>query len=90
MLDKWAKDEETALTRMQGILARQDNELVTVKKEIATERGRVSRLADRLARCETWIRMQPSYPKWVDDPVELPTDTDIHKALAEGGPADGT
>lgn len=88
--DKWAKDEETSITRMEKLLARTDAELATVKKESRAEihalRNRCNVVELRLARCETWIRLQPNYPKWVDLPIEAGTsDTDSHPALEQGG-----
>jgi hypothetical protein len=86
--DRWDKKEATNVSRLESLLARTDAELATVKKESRAEmhalRGRCNVVELRLARCETWIRMQPNYPKWVDQPVGMETDTDTHESLPEG------
>lgn len=87
LYDRWDKNEANSITRMESLLARTDAELAQVKKESRAEihalRGRCNMVELRLARCETWIRLQPNYPQWVDKPLEI--DTDVHPKLTEGG-----
>ena len=87
-------DEETAITRLEKLLKRVDDERKELSAEVDALRARCGATEIELARAITWIKMTQAiltnakiaHPPW----TEVPTgDTGRHAALSESASREG-